>query len=324
MPIRSLIIGGTSGLGFSLAQESVKHNILPIIAGRTADDPVLNKAFPDGTIFWKMDLTDPNTLENLDVIHNLDIRYFFWASGIHLQKPLELVGDGEVDRMIDTHLRGPIELIRRFHKERQKPYHLVVIASTSAWKRRENETIYRTLKAAKVVFAASFAEELSRDLIGSKTTLVLPGGIKTPNFWKGNDKDISEFMDPDEVASFIWNEIRSQEKYFLPIEILRGPNGSLMPRYGITPLELPEWGTPCPRCGREAQKVGCGWFRSEPAPKQVIKCFHCDTNWYVWEIDEENVAIKMMDYETRRKAAALSTYNPVDFWNKIISEYTAP
>ena len=102
--------------------------------------------------------------------------------------------------------------------------------------------MYCALKAAKAAFTRNFARELVRDLPGSKVTLINPGGLKTPNFWKNSGQDISKFMDPNEVAKIIWNEIERQEEPFKEVNILRKSDGGHNISYGPRIPEQPFWG----------------------------------------------------------------------------------
>mgnify|MGYP001611567019 CR=1 FL=1 len=168
-----------------------------------------------------------------------DIKYFFCVAGIFLRKPMKDVSKEERKAMIATHLDGPIEVLQQFHRHQKTPYHLVTIASTSSWRMRDNETLYCALKAAKAAFTRNFARELARDFPGSKTTLVNPGGLKTPNFWDASGQDISAFMEPDKVAKIIWDEVAGQTTNYKELQIIRNNDGSPKIEYGPKIPELP-------------------------------------------------------------------------------------
>ena len=235
----ALILGGTKGLGLSLAFEATNNRRMrAIIAGRSN---LHNKPFNSELL--KLDLTDPESVEQFVRRVPEPFDYIFWVAGNFSRQPFDAMASECIDDMIATHLSGPLRSIQLLHLGLahilRKPYHLVTIASTSSWRIRENEALYCALKAAKASFTRNFARELVRDLPGSKVTLVNPGGMKTPNFWNESVQDISNFMDPDVVAKIIWDEIHEQKNPFKEIQIMRNDDGSPNVSYGSRLSELP-------------------------------------------------------------------------------------
>jgi short-subunit dehydrogenase len=88
---------------------------------------------------------------------------------------------------------------------------IVNIMSTSALLGRAEETIYCAAKWG----ARGYTEALRTELKGTKRNIiaVYPGGMKT-DFWKvpGQNRDISGFMDPTEVAEKIVNAVMVSDK----------------------------------------------------------------------------------------------------------------
>lgn len=229
----SFILGGTSGLGLSLAWESHNRGIRPIVAGRSALDPETMKAFPSSALCRRIDLTNPVTFRFMDAIRNLDIRYFFWVSGIWMSKSFRYMFDDEIDLMIDVHLRGPLKVLRRFLSERKDPCCLVIVASTSWWTLRDREQVYCAMKSAKATFARNIALELWEEFPGSHVMLINPGGMKTDLFT--DDRDTSMYMEPGAVAKIIWEEIEKLERKAVPfteVDILRNEDGTPRVEYG--------------------------------------------------------------------------------------------
>lgn len=229
----SFILGGTSGLGLSLAWESYNRGIRPIVAGRSALDLETMKAFPPTALCRRIDLTDPATFRAMGAIRNFDVRYFFWNAGIWMSKSFRHMTDDDVDLMIDVHLRGPLKILRRFLSERKDPCHIVIIASTSWWTLRNREQMYCAMKGAKATFARNIALELWEEFPGSHTMLVNPGGMKTELFTDG--RDASMYMEPDAVAKIIWEKIEKQEEQndpFMEVDILRNEDGTPRVEYG--------------------------------------------------------------------------------------------
>lgn len=235
----ALILGGTKGLGLSLAWEAYERGIRPIIAGRSA---MVNDVFPPGAKWMVLDLTDKESVETIGRCRIEPLDFIFWVAGVLKRRPLDKMSPESLNSMIATHLTGPVRALQLLHLGLhyvlKHPYHLVAIASTSSWRIRENETLYCALKAAKAAFTRNFARELVRDLPGSKTTSINPGGIKTKLF-EGTGQDISNFMESDVVAGIIWDEIQNQQDPFKELQIMRNEDGSPNVSYGPRMPELP-------------------------------------------------------------------------------------
>lgn len=234
MPKTALIIGGTSGLGLSLAWGAHNRGIQPTIAGRSVNDPEVGMSFPPDASWLELNLANPASVERLGGRRTQRMDYIFWVAGNFSRQPLSKMSPERIVDMTAVHWSGPIRVLQLLHRHShtlKHPYHLVTIASTSSWRMRNDESIYCALKAAKAHFTRNFARELARDLPGSKVTLVNPGGIKT-NLFSGTDQDISKFMDSSEVAKIIWNEIDQQVTSFKEVQIMRNEDGSPNVSYG--------------------------------------------------------------------------------------------
>ena len=238
----ALILGGTKGLGLSLSWEAHNRQVRPIIAGRSTGDTV-NETFPPSYDFLRLDLSDPESVEQQFARRSVGpVDYVFWVAGNFHRQALDKMPPEWIESMVGTHLSGPVralELIHfQLHYSLKHPYHLVTIASTSYWRIRDNESLYCALKAAKAAFTRNLALELGRDLPGSKTTLINPGGMRTALF-DGTGQDVSKFMDPDDVAKIIWDEVESQQSLFKEVQIMRDSNGDPSVSYGPRTPELP-------------------------------------------------------------------------------------
>ena len=217
----ALIIGGTKGLGFSLASAALTLGIKSTILGRT----VLNsQILPTGLNSIHFDLLEDNWYNTLPFDPHQD-DYIVWVAGIFLKKPLIETTHFEFDSMINLHFRAPVFLIKEILKERYKntlkPMHLVVIASCSSWKLREFESVYTAIKAAQAAFARNIVPELLTQLPQSKVTLIQPGGLNTPNFHKSYPIESGIFLEPDVVAKIIWEKVVEQKEIFSEWQILQ-------------------------------------------------------------------------------------------------------
>lgn len=235
---RALILGGTKGLGWALAHGADDRKMGSIITGR--NDPDITLASSE---FRRLDIAKPSDgwSEILARADDPRLTHLFWVAGIFLKKPLVACAPEETEAMVRTHLLGPVEFLRRFHRERLRigvPYRLTVIASTSSYRMREHESVYCMVKAGKAHFTRQFARELSKDLPGSKTLLVNPGGMRT-DFLLDVGVDTSKMMDPFAVSKVIWESIDAQADAFSELNILRTEDGTPSFMYGAQKPETP-------------------------------------------------------------------------------------
>jgi short-subunit dehydrogenase len=221
----SVISGGTSGLGLELACRLVESGKNVLILGRSSD-----KIYSASARLKK--LVRNNVTESLicNIGNEEDVRnvgdyltrkefsveYLFNNAGIGMFKKADASTSVLVDRVFEANLKGMIlltaEVLRRTPAEEELT--IVNIMSTSALFGRADETIYCAAKWG----ARGYTEALRTELKGTKRNIiaVYPGGMRT-DFWKipGQDRDISSFMDPAEVAEKIVNAVVVTDKMFV-------------------------------------------------------------------------------------------------------------
>ncbi len=229
---RSLIVGGARGLGLSVTKESLRRGIEPIVLGRPGDGrgAVLDI---DGTPvrFEPVQITDDaDTARCIDLFKvqpSLQFQEVFYLPGTFLQGPFCGHSDADARAVFDVTVFGLMNLMRHFHPMKRRPYRLVTFASTSSTKIRPDEAIYGAAKAAEAQFAGNLHQEMSKDLPGSMSLIVHPGGMRTGFLPPGIDP--AELMDPDAVARLVWDEMAAQDRGEHPplheLHILRGKGG---------------------------------------------------------------------------------------------------
>ncbi len=226
-PPRSLIIGGTHGLGRAYALEVLSQmGEAPIIVGRSANE-VRNDPELRGCDFVTADIADPATHQRiLDTAFAGEHppRQVVWCAGIYHRGPLAEMSSEKIDYMTRVHWTGPVQFLRAFHGRmlahpNKTPYDLIVIGSVFAHVPGRQHSVLAGLKSAKVQFARVFSQELSRDLPGSTVLIVNPWGMKT-DFFAGTNTKTDGFMDPRDVARDIEQRIAT-----LPREASRAGKG---------------------------------------------------------------------------------------------------
>lgn len=221
----SIISGGTGGLGLEIASLLVKSGKNVLILGRNTEK--LNKASLRLKKVSKNLLTESlicNIGKEEDVKkvgeyltkNSYTVEYLFNNAGMGLFTKAHTSTSAIIDEVFEANLKGMIlltsEVLRLTPEEEELT--IVNIMSTSALLGRAEETIYCAAKWG----ARGYTEALRTELKGSKRNIiaVYPGGMKT-NFWDipGQNRDISSFMDPAEVAEKIVHAVIVTDKMFV-------------------------------------------------------------------------------------------------------------
>lgn len=218
--LSALLLGATKGLGLELAREGVRRQVSPVIYGRSTEHPNAIADAPEGAVLHRLDLQSQDSVMQAHLPDH-PVAYVFWIAGAFHKAPLERTAPADIDLHTDLHFRGPVQFLRRLLVHRPEPFHLVTIGSVSSWRLREDEALYCGLKAAQAAFTRNFAVELARDRVGSRVTLVNPGGLNVPSFWENAPQDLSGFLDPTVVARFIWDTVKAQTEPFLEVQVMR-------------------------------------------------------------------------------------------------------
>jgi len=221
----TVISGGSSGLGFEIADLLVKSGKNVIILGR--DKVKLDKAESKLKISCHGndvksivcnigDEKDIKSFGNYISKNNYSIEYLFNNAGKGLFTKAENSNSELIDSIFEANLKGMILLTSEILGITSPDEELTIvnIMSTSSLFGRSEETIYCAAKWG----ARGYTEALRTELKGTKRNIiaVYPGGMKT-NFWNipGQNRDLSSFMDPAEVADKIVNAVIVTDKLFV-------------------------------------------------------------------------------------------------------------
>jgi short-subunit dehydrogenase len=211
--MRSLVVGGTSGLGLEIAKLLKKRGDEVIITGRK--NPEIK-----GLQFQKLRLdTGQDLAKNIEAfVEALPlIDTFVYSAGFYQEGTLTDLGDQDIARMLDVGMHAPIWFTRELLQNQGEIKELIAITSTAQFVPRDKEIIYGAVKAG----FAQFVNSLSLDARVKKVLVAAPGGIKT-KFWQATRTDTSTFNDPSWVAREIVDALRVNFGYAL-VKILRDP-----------------------------------------------------------------------------------------------------
>jgi uncharacterized protein len=213
----SVISGGSGGLGLEIAELLVRSGKNVIILGRNRqklDNAIARLKESAKNIIIESMICNIGREEEIIKVNeflsenNLSVEYLFNNAGMGLFTKADTSTAIMIDRVFEANLKGMILLTSGILKltPEEEELTIVNIMSTSALIGRAEETIYCAAKWG----ARGYTEALRTELKGTKRNIiaVYPGGMRT-DFWKvtGQNRDISGFMDPKEVAEKIVNSV---------------------------------------------------------------------------------------------------------------------
>jgi Short-chain dehydrogenases of various substrate specificities len=221
----SVISGGTSGLGLEIADLFIRSGKNVLVLGRNSEKldaakSRLNKSGKNSTVESLIcnigNEDDVRKVGTFLSTNSWKVEYLFNNAGMGLFTKAQNSTSILIDTIFEANLKGMIlltsEILRITPDEDELT--IVNIMSTSALLGRAEETIYCAAKFG----ARGYTEALRTELKGTKRNIiaVYPGGMRT-DFWKipGQNRDISSFMDPVEVAEKIVNAVIVTDKMFV-------------------------------------------------------------------------------------------------------------
>ena len=207
-----LVIGGSSGLGFEIANLLSDKDTIFITGRRNPEKNNLK--------FIPLDLAGEESLAKkldffVDRLPIIDL--LIYAAGFYQEGGISDLDDSAIVDMNAVGLLTPTLLLQKLLKKQDALLGFIAITSTSQWTPRPLEPVYTAVKAGLGMFAHS----VSFDPKMGKVLVVGPSGMKT-RFWTKTKKDTSGMLEPKWVAEQILILFSDDFKYKF-VRILRGP-----------------------------------------------------------------------------------------------------
>jgi NAD(P)-dependent dehydrogenase (short-subunit alcohol dehydrogenase family) len=215
---RTLITGGTSGIGLETAREFLCEGARVAITGRShASLDSARKELGEAALIIEADASSvPEQKRVADTIRTefggLDV--LFVNAGIAELRPVEQWDEAAFDRTVASNWKGPFFLVQALLPLFGNPSSIVLNGSVNAHIGMPNTTVYGASKAALV----SLARTLSGELIsrGIRVNVISPGPISTPLY---NKLGLSE-ADLKTVAASIQSQVPAG-RFGAPSEIAK-------------------------------------------------------------------------------------------------------
>ncbi|HEY0197267.1 MAG TPA: SDR family oxidoreductase [Rhodanobacter sp.] len=234
---RTLITGGTSGIGIETAKQFLAEGARVIVTGVNPDSIAKAKAELGFDVpVWRADSASVAAQKELaQAIHahygQLDIA--FLNAGVSVWAPIEEWTEEMFDRSFDINVKGPYFLIQSLLPVFANPASVVLNTSINAHVGAARSSVYAATKAAFL----NLSKTLSSELLGRgiRINAVSPGPIETPLYDKLGipdayreqvSKDITatipygRFGTPEEVAKAVLYLASDESRWTVGSEII--------------------------------------------------------------------------------------------------------
>jgi NAD(P)-dependent dehydrogenase (short-subunit alcohol dehydrogenase family) len=183
---RTLITGGTSGIGLETARQFIAEGARVAVTGTNPKTIEQARAvLGESALVLRVDAADAEARAGLartvgEAFGGLDA--VFVNAGVADLRPLEAWDPAGFDRSMDINLRGPFFLIQALLPWLANPASIVLNTSINAHIGMPTSSVYAATKAGLL----SLARTLSGELIGRgiRVNAVSPGPVSTPLYGK--------------------------------------------------------------------------------------------------------------------------------------------
>jgi NAD(P)-dependent dehydrogenase (short-subunit alcohol dehydrogenase family) len=179
---RTLITGGSSGIGLETARQFLREGARVAITGKNpANLETARKELGNGVLVIPSDASDVAAQKGVAATLRQEfgaLDVLFVNAGIADLKPVEQWDEAAFDRSFASNLKGPYFLIQALLPIFANPASIVLNTSVNAHIGMPNTSVYGATKAALLSLARTLSGELlSR---GIRVNAVSPGPISTP------------------------------------------------------------------------------------------------------------------------------------------------
>lgn len=222
----AIVTGGSTGLGYCIAQELANHGMDVCIVGRKArklqqaQTQLAKKNASREILYFAGDVSDEAFVKDLFSQLKKDgryVHYLFNNAGAGNFGAAEDNTKNRINVNFSASLIGLILMSSNALKamKTEKGGTIVNIMSTAALKGNPNESVYCAAKWG----AKGFTEAIKVETKGTNIKVIgaYPGGLKT-GFWSsecGMMPDVSTFMKPEEVAEVIVHAVMERSSMYV-------------------------------------------------------------------------------------------------------------
>ncbi|MFC3159380.1 Short-chain dehydrogenase [Chryseobacterium arachidis] len=212
------IAGGTSGIGYSLAEHYLAKGFKVGVCGR--DVSKIPENHSENFKAFEADVCDINALSsavNNFLLNDENLDLFINCAGSYAEDVAGNISYEEAEEMLRTNILGTVncfEVARNFMKDQQSGG-IAAIASVSGILDYENSSLYTKTKRSVIQIADAYRRALKP--FGISVTTVAPGYIDTQKLRNLNNNDLSKkpFLIDEKTASEIISKAVNDQKEFI-------------------------------------------------------------------------------------------------------------
>lgn len=208
---RALVIGGTSGLGLTIALELKKQGYNIIIAGRHKPEDDLVK-LSNQDLFIECDLNN----EDLSFINNIeDIDVLIYSAGFGRVAPFSEISESEIKSSFNVNTVSAIRVIKKYYDKiaSEKNFDCAVITSIAGDIVSPLFALYSATKSSLSRFIENINIELEAQNYNNRILNVSPGYIEGTNFYGSKSTDIDNLIP---IAQNIINNMFAKKDKLIP------------------------------------------------------------------------------------------------------------
>lgn len=234
---RTLITGGTSGIGLETARQFLAEGARVIVTGNNPDSIASAQAeFGQDVLVVRADsanVAEQQRLARTVADHYRQLDVAFLNAGVSVWLPIEQWTEEMFDRSFDINVKGPYFLTQALLPVFANPASVVLNTSINAHAGAARSSVYAATKAALLNLSKTLSGELLAH--GIRVNAVSPGPVETPLYDKLGipdayreqvHKDIvasipsGRFGTPEEVAKAVLYLASDESKWTVGAEIV--------------------------------------------------------------------------------------------------------
>ena len=214
----AVVIGGSNGIGLSVARQLISDNyhvnILDICA---PDDDYLETGKYS---YYPYDMLDSDEDLLLELKNDESVDCLMITAGIGRVADFEYIHKAEIERIMRINAEATIKTIRVFYDriKSNSPFYCGVMGSIAGLVSSPMFAVYAASKAAVCRFVESVNIELEESGTPNRILNVSPGSVKGTRF-NGGENNVSLTR---ELADQILNYMKNSETLFIPDEEIYG------------------------------------------------------------------------------------------------------
>jgi NAD(P)-dependent dehydrogenase (short-subunit alcohol dehydrogenase family) len=234
---RTLITGGTSGIGLETAKQFLAEGARVIVTGVNPDS--IAKAREElGSEVLVLRADSANVTAQKELAQAVQAHYgqldiAFLNAGVSVWAPIETWTEEMFDRSFDINVKGPYFLIQALLPVFANPASVVLNTSINAHVGAARSTVYAATKAAFLNMSKTLSSELLER--GIRVNAVSPGPVETPLYDKLGIPDayrdqvnkeiaatipLGRFGTPEEVAKAVLYLASDESRWTVGAEII--------------------------------------------------------------------------------------------------------